>query len=188
MSEEIKEDEVPEEELKAETGDETAPAESENTSTPEEKPVKSKKKPGKKKWIFLILIVVLIGVSGSGLVLMPEKFSFLNKNDFQYSEVSINEDNLSEESLSPFFIPPGPETKTIRIDLSIVWDGLASIRFKKKELGNRKMMYEIFYEKALQHEDLNEQKSYLENEVSSMLRKSLDAPNLVIRIKEIRYF
>ena len=185
MSEEIKEDDAPEKETKEESGNETDSAEKENK--PE--PVKSKNKSGKKKWIFLILIIALLGLTGLGLIFMSENFSLLLKNnDFQYSEISINEDNLSEESLSPFFIPPGPEAKTIRIDLTIVWDALASIRYKEKELGIRNMIYEKFYENAQLHEDLNEQTSYLENEISSMLRKTLGVQNLVVRIREIRYF
>jgi hypothetical protein len=107
---------------------------------------------------------------------------------FKTPEISVDEDNLREEMLSPFFIPPGPVDDTIRIDLSIIWDGLASVRFKKKELNLRNMMYEKFYTMAEQNQDLNEKIPYLENEVSSMLRSSLGVQNLEIKIKEIRYF
>ena len=181
MSEEIKDEKAPKEELNEEAGKETASTEQ------EEKPVKTKKKSGKIKWIFIILGMML-GISGLGVKYMPEYFSFLTKKNFKTQEVRIDEDNLREEILSPFFIPPGPANDTIRIDLSIIWDGLASIRFKKKELNLRNMMYQKFYDIAEQNQDLNKKIPYLENEVSSMLRNSLGVQNLVVKIKEIRYF
>jgi hypothetical protein len=49
-------------------------------------------------------------------------------------------------------------------------------------------MYERLYKLAGQHPDLNIVKSDLETEIGSMLRSSLGVQNLIIRIKEIRYF
>ena len=152
-----------------------------------EKPGIEKKKSGRIKWIFIIL-VMLMGISGLGIKYAPDRFSFFMKKKFIIPEVSIDEDNLREETLSPFFIPPGPAGNTIRIDLSVIWDGLASIRFKKKEFTVRNMMYEKIYTIAEQNRDLNEKIPYLENEVSSMLRSSLGVQNLAVNIKEIRYF
>lgn len=186
MTEEIK-DEAPDEELNEdeegneEVEDETPSAEG------EEAPVEEKKKSVKIKWIFIVLVIIL-AISGLGIKYAPEHFSFLNINKFKTPEIRIDEDNLSEEILSPFFVPPGPERNTIRIDLSIIWDGLASIRFKKKELILRNMMSEKFNDIAEQNQDLNEKIPYLEKEVSSMLRHSLGVQNLAIKIKEIRYF
>lgn len=180
MPEEIK-DKAPEEELNEEERTESASAEQ------EEKKPEPEKKSVKLKWIFIILAAILL-VSGLGIKYGSDKFSFLMKKKFETTAVKIEEDNLKEEVLSPFFIPPGPADNTIRIDLSIVWDGLASIRFRKKELNLRSMMYEKFYNMAEQNQDLNEKIPYLENEVSSMLRSSLGVQNLAIKIKEIRYF
>ena len=188
MSEEIKEDEALEEVPEDEDIDETAREEEEVTPEAKEKPVTVKKKSGKKKWIFIFIILVLLGGAGAGLVFMPENLSSLIKKDFDYTEVDINEDNLREEDLAPFFIPPGPETDTIRIDLIVVWDALASIRYEKKELSIRNMIYDKFYETAQLNEDLNTQIPALENEIGSMMRKSLGVQNLLVRIKEIRYF
>jgi len=181
MSEEIKENEVPEKELSNNTGDETT------SSEQRRKKVKTKNS-GKRYWIFFIILGIIMFITGVRMKYAPDHFSFLMKNKIKIPEVKIDEDNLSEEILAPFFIPPGPADDTIRIDLSIVWDGLASIRFKKKELSLRNMMYEKFYEIAEQKLDLNEKIPYLENEVSSMLRSSLGVHNLVVKIKEIRYF
>lgn len=180
-------DEAPGEELK-ENEELSEGAEDETPSTEEEEaPVKAKKKSGKIKWIFIALIIIL-GISGLGTKYAPEYFSFLNLNKFETRGIRIDEDNLSEEVLSPFFIPPGPERDAIRIDLSIIWDGLASVRFKKKELVLRSMMSDKFNDIAEQNQDLNEKIPYLEKEVSSMLRDSMRVQNLEIKIKEIRYF
>jgi hypothetical protein len=179
MSEEIKENNAPAKEPAEDTGKQTSSAEQ------IKKP--KKKKTGKIKWILLI-IAVLPGISGLGIKYAPDRFSYLMKKKFDTPDVSIDEDHLREEILSPFFLPPGPTSDTIRIDLSIIWDGLASIRFKKKELSVRNMMYEKFHNIAEQNRNLNEKIPYLENEVSSMLRSSLGVQNLTVKIKEIRYF
>ena len=180
MSEEIKEDEAPEEEPREDAEEGTASGEQ------EEKPVKIRKKSGKKIWIFIIPVLIL-AIPGLAIKYAPEHFSFLMKKDFQTPEVSIDEDNLSEEVLSPFFIPPGADD-AIRIDLSIVWDGLAAIRYRKRELYLRSKMYDKFYEVASQNPDMNTKIPDMENEVSSMLRSSLGVRNLAVKIKEIRYF
>ena len=180
MTDETK-DKAPDEELNEEAEDETPSA------LEEETPLKPKKKSGKIKWIFIILIIIL-GISGLGLKYAPEYFSFLNIDIIKTPEIKIDEDNLREEILAPFFIPPGPAEDTIRIDLSIIWDGLASVRFKKREIYLRNMMYDKFYDIAKQNKDLNKKISYLEKEVSLMLRDSMGVQNLVVKIKEIRYF
>ncbi|MBN2418812.1 MAG: hypothetical protein JXL81_05460 [Deltaproteobacteria bacterium] len=178
MPEEIKEDKA----QKEDAGQKADSAEQENTQ------VKEIKKPGKKKWVFLILPLIILGISVIGLKYAPDQFSFFMKKRFNTQEVNVDEDNLSEEIISPFFIPPGPADTTIRIDLSVIWDGLASVRFKKKELILRDMMYNKLYTIAEQNPDLNEKISYIENEVSSMLRSALGVQSLVVKIKEIRYF
>ena len=173
MSEETIENEAPEEELDEDVEEETTPA---------EQTVTTKNKSGKVKWIFLILVIIL-AISGLGIKFAPDRFSFLTERKFKTPEISVDTDNLREEILSPFFIPPGPADDTIRIDLSIIWDGLAAVRFKKKELNLRNMMYEKFYNMAEQNQDLNEKIPYLENEVSSMLRSSLNVQNQEVKIK-----
>ncbi|MDM7918843.1 MAG: hypothetical protein QUS12_06710, partial [Methanosarcina sp.] len=164
------------------------PSEEEEKAPEEEKPQEPVKKPGKKKWVFIILIGVILGGSAIGYRFRPERFQNLFKKEFKGPEI-INEDDLSEENISPFFVPPGEaDQKTIRIDLTIVWDGIASIKYKKNELSARQMMSERFYKLAKQHPDLNTVKSDLENEIGSILRSSLGVQSLNIRIKEIRYF
>ena len=182
MSEEIKEEIAPEEEQDKDAGKETASVEQ------EQKPATTKKSSGSKKWIFIIILGMILGISGFGILFKPEQFQFLMKKSFKTHEVKIDDNNLSEEILSPFFIPPGSSDDTIRIDLSIIWDGLASVRFRKRELSIRSMMYDKFNEIAGQYQDMNEKIPYIEDEVSSMLQNSLGVQNLKVKIKEIRYF
>ncbi len=153
-----------------------------------EKPQPQKKKSGKIIWIIIIGIVVVLGASGTLYLFMPERFTSLFKKEFKGPAI-ISEDNLTEENISPFFVPPGDnDKKTIRIDLTMVWDGIASLKYKNNELNARNMMSEQFHKLAKQHQDLNVIKSDMENEIGSMLRTTLGVQNLVIRIKEIRYF
>ncbi len=182
-----KDNETPDQDEMEETRDDE-PSEEEEAVSNEEKPQEAVKKPGKKKWIFIIIIGLILGASGIGYQFMPERFRYLFKKEFKGPAI-INEDNLTEEEISPFFVPPEEaDKKAIRIDLTIVWDGIASIRYKKNELSARQMMSERFYKLAKQHPDLNAVKSDLENEIGSMLRSSLGVQSLNIRIKEIRYF
>lgn len=183
MPDEIDDIEAPEEELNKKAKDSSA-----STEQGDEKPANIKKKSGKLKWFLVIFVLLILAISGLGIKFAPEHFNFLIKKDFQPLETGIDEDNLSEEILSPFIIPPGSARDAVRIDLSIVWDGLASIRFKKKELGLRQMMYERFYKIAEESNDLSENIPFIENEISILLRKSIGVQNLIIKIKEIRHF
>lgn len=187
MPKKKKDNKTPDQDEKEETRDDEPSKEKENASD-EEKPHAIVKKPGKIKWVFIIVIGVILGASGIGYLFMPDRFASLFRKEFKGPGI-INEDNLTEEKISPFFVPPGEaDKKTIRIDLTIVWDGIASIKYNKNELSARQMMSERFYKLAKQHPDLNAVKSDLENEIGSMLRSSLGVQSLNIRIKEIRYF
>jgi hypothetical protein len=194
MPKKNKDKEAPEKDKKEEIKDDAPPAEEGEKGEKagdDKKPQPQKKKSGKIKWI-IISVIVVIGViavaSGIGYVFMPERFHNLFKKEFKGPEI-ILEDNLTEANISPFFVPPGQtEKKTIRIDLTIVWDGIASLKYKNNELNARNMMSERFNKFAGAHQDLNVIKSDMENEIGSMLRTTLGVQNLLIRIKEIRYF
>lgn len=187
MPEKSKDKEAPDQDEKEDIHDEEPSTGEKKKAGDEKKPPPAKKKSGKIKWVIVILIGVVLGASGIGFVFKPELFTSLFKKKFQ-DPLIIDEEKLSEVDISPFFIPPGPTDKAIRIDLTVVWDGIASIRFKKNELSARNMMSERFYKLAGQHPDLNTVKYDLEKEIGSMLRSSLGVQNLIIRIKEIRYF
>ena len=98
-------------------------------------------------------------------------------------------DDLQEMNLSPFFIPPSDMTegRAIRIDLSVVWNGLASIRFKNRKVYVRNSLYGYLKKTVEKNEDLNTQTPVMETEMSRIFQESLGVKGLTIIIKEIRY-
>lgn len=148
-----------------------------------------KKAPGSKKWILFSGIFLILVFMGVGIRWIPNLLPF--KKDFPSASMltDIKDDNLMEENLSPFFIPPssGSSHGAIRIDLSAVWDGLTSIRFQKNELRTRSRMYDYMMEVAEKNEDLHSIIPVLEEEMGSIVQESLSVRGLAIRIKEIKY-
>jgi hypothetical protein len=147
------------------------------------------KTPGSKKWILfsgIFLILVFVGV---GIRWMPNLLPL--KKDFPSDSMltDMKDENLMEENLSPFFIPPssGSSRGAIRIDLSAIWDGLTSIRFRKNELRTRSRMYDYMMEVAEKNEDLHSIIPVLEEEMGRIVQESLSVRGLAIRIKEIKY-
>ena len=144
---------------------------------------------GSKKWIVLSIPLLILVISGITIKFYP---GFLNKGqdkDLFTRSVDINNDNLNEEILSPFFIPPSDERSrgAVRIDFSVIWDGLASIRFSKRELRIRSDLSKFITDFADKTDDLNENIPLLEQEMTSFFRNALGVRDLAIKIKEIRY-
>ena len=141
------------------------------------------------KWSFLfalgsffILIVLGITIGPKWLNNQGEKHPGIKPDGFF-------QDNLQEEGLSPFFIPlpPGSPKRLVMIDFSVIWDGLASVRFNKVELRIRDYLYRYIVELAERSEDLQEKTALLETEMSRIFRERLGMENLEIKIKEINY-
>ena len=148
-----------------------------------------KKQEGKKKWGLLILVITAAAVIGTGFVFFSGTLDINNR--YKFIPLTNKEDiSLSEEMLSPFFIPPSEKTSmnVIRVDVSVIWNGLASIRFEKKELQIRDNVYRIIKDSAEQTDDLNNRISYLEEEMGKIFQESLNVRDLAIKIKEIKYF
>jgi hypothetical protein len=97
-------------------------------------------------------------------------------------------DHYVEESLSPFFVPlPSTSAKRVAvIDFSVIWDGVASVRFKRKELQIRDSLYRSILERTKEGFDLHEQSPILEAEMSRTFRKSLGSKEIEIRIKSVK--
>ena len=145
---------------------------------------------GSKKWILFLSAALILALSGLGIKLAPD-FLHMKRSAGEFiSPSNMNKDNLREQNLSPFFIPPSAESSrgAVRIDLSVIWDGLASIRFNKKESLIRDKLYRYISETAERTEDLNTNTSSLEEGVSRILSESLGVRDLVIKIREIKYF
>jgi len=150
--------------------------------------ISSKKK---KKWFLLPVILLLISIIAVGVYKFRPEWFERSKIDYSsINSVNIEEDNLIEKELSPFFIPPsqGINSSMIRIDLSVIWDGLAAVRFQNRELQIRNDIYKYISKLTEKTKDLNSEVSYIEAEMSNIFREALGVNNLVIMIREINRF
>ena len=142
------------------------------------------------KWVTLIITLSLIG----GLMVMGFKFGkqYLpgQHNEALMSPSESIKDNMREASIAPFFVPlsPGSLKNMVRVDLYVVWDGLASVRYSNKELHTRDRLYGFLTELVKKNQDLNSQVSFIEAEMSRIMRESIGVNDVVIRIMEIKAF
>jgi len=144
---------------------------------------------GIRKWWLPGLLIFIFLAGGAAALLKPDLLNIINGKKKAVLSVDITNDNLQEESLSPFFIPPSSDLSkgAIRVDLSVIWDGLASIRYKDSELRIRSEIYDYLRKVAAETDDLNSQKTAMEEEMSGIFRKSLGIKDLAIRIKELKF-
>lgn len=156
-----------------------------------ETPTEAIKTSSKKRWFFLPVILLLMSIIAVGTYKFRPEWFERSKIDYSgINSVNIEEDNLIEKELSPFFIPPsqGINSSMIRIDLSVIWDGLAAVRFQNKELEIRNDTYKYISKLTEKTKDLNSEVSYIEAEMSNIFREALGVNNLVIMIREINHF
>jgi hypothetical protein len=97
-------------------------------------------------------------------------------------------DHYVEEALSPFFVPlPATSSERVAVvDFTVIWDGLASVRFKRKELQIRDSLYRYILERAKKGEDLQEKAPILEAEMSRTFQESMGSKEIEIRIKRVK--
>ena len=144
----------------------------------------------KRKWILLPLsglILISLGwviVNGYGRPGGKEKTSSSHLFD------SVNSDNLYEEVLRPFFIPLPSEApnRLVLVNFSVIWDGVASVRFKKRELQIREYLYGHLVKLARKKKDLQEKGPYLESEIRRIFQEALGREGLEVKIKGIKVF
>lgn len=144
------------------------------------------------KWILLAVlglgfVFIIIGLS---LKIGPKWLNRQGNNPFGTASKEIVEDNLQQEMFSPFFIPlpPSSSKEVVRIDLTVVCDGLAEVRLKKNELQIRHTLYQHILDLVKEHEDLDKKVSFLEIELGGIVKASLGVNELEVKIKEINYF
>ena len=147
-----------------------------------------------RKWILLSLLGLILVMAGIGVTFFAPDLRSHKKDVKQETKINlpfmgIKEDNLSEEVLPPFFIPPStmPKRGAIRIDLSVIWDGLSSIRYRKKELEIRNDIFKYIIKVAGETDELNSRIPSMEEEIARLLQESLDTGDLAIKIREIKY-
>jgi len=137
----------------------------------------------KKKWLLIGVPVLIIFTVGALAFL-----SITGGKKHTLPQVDLTGDNLKEESLSPFFIPPSQDLSrgAVRVDFTVIWDGLAAVRYKSGELRVRAEVYDYLKGFAEKTADLASEKAAMEEEMGAIFRKTLGVANLAIRIKELK--
>jgi len=102
----------------------------------------------------------------------------------------ILQEPLSEESLSPFFIPLSVDgnRKMVRVDLTVIWSVLASVKYRKNEIRIRDQMLHHLSSLTRENRDLTTGPDWLENDLRGILQASLGIYNLEVKVREIKYF
>jgi hypothetical protein len=167
-------------------------ADTEETETlvSKEKTGKSQRSLFKRKWVILIILLSIIGgIVGIGYRFGPEYVPGWPKKS---AVVFTGEDqvDMREEPMAPFFIPlpPGSFKEVVRVDFSIISDGLASLQYFEKEVQARDRLYKYLADKAKKDPNLNTQLSLLETEMAGILRDLLGVNSVLIRVKEVKVF
>lgn len=142
-----------------------------------------------RKWSFLLAFGSFFILIGLGITIGPKLLNNQEEKRPGIKPDGFFQDNLQEESLSPFFIPlpPSSPKRLVMIDFSVIWDGLASVRFNKVELKIRDHLYRYIVELAERSEDLQQKTALLETGMSRIFREWLGMENLEIKIKKISY-
>jgi hypothetical protein len=182
--EKIKSDDSDEDETMRDSED----AEDKDGSEAKEEGGKARRSPIRRWWIPGLILLILIA-AGITVFLKPDLLKLIKgKRSVDYS-VDLTNDNLQEEGLSPFFIPPSADLSrgAVRIDLTVIWDGVALVRYKNNELRVRAEVYDYLIALAEKGEDLNLQKTVMEEGMSGIFRKSLGTKDLAIKIKELKF-
>ncbi|MBW1803964.1 MAG: hypothetical protein JRJ85_24930 [Deltaproteobacteria bacterium] len=163
-----------------------------NGDVTEENPSQSPSRSGRRRYKWMIFSMVGILLIGSGYAVL-DRFGrdIFDKWNHRSKPLKITDkDHLQENILSPFFIPLPPDSsnRMLVIDFSVIWDGLASVRFEKKKLLIRNKLYGHISKLAQKKKNLKERNNYLEREMSRIFRKSLGREDLAVRIKAIRVY
>ena len=139
-------------------------------------------------WIPGLITVIILIAAGTAAILKPDLLNIIKGKRSPSSSIDLTKDNLQEESLSPFYIPPSIDLSrgAVRVDLTVIWDGVASVRFKTNELRIRSDVYDYLIKTAENTVDLNSQKAVMEEEMGGIFRKSLGVQDLAVRIKELK--
>jgi len=139
-------------------------------------------------WIPGLITVIIFIAAGTTAILKPDLLNIIKGKRSPSSSIDLTKDNLQEEGLLPFFIPPPDDLSrgAVRVDVTVIWDGVASVRFKTNELRIRSEVYDYLRKTAEKTPDLNSQKTVMEEEMSGIFRRSLGVQDLAIRIKELK--
>ena len=98
----------------------------------------SGKKSSLRKWISLVILIILVPIA-LGLALRTGLYLYdglLKKQSAGTPSEKVTNNNLFEETVSPFFIPMSTDSsdEVLKIDLSMIWDGITSVRFQRMKV------------------------------------------------------
>lgn len=142
-----------------------------------------------RRWWIPGLIIIVFIAAGATFLVKPGLFGVSGKKDKKLPSIDITDDNLQEEVLSPFFIPPSPDLSkgAVRIDLTAIWDGVTSVRYKNNEVKIRAEVYNYLIDFDRGVEDPGALKTVIEEGIGEIFRRSLGTNEMAIRIKELKF-
>jgi hypothetical protein len=145
-----------------------------------------------KRWVWIGSLSVMILLLLCGVWFAKDHWiKWGEKIDFsRQPKRKLNQDRSIEEKLNPFFIPVsvGERQGVAVIDFSVIWDGLASVRYKKMELEIRDALFEHVKSLAEKDENFKDQALFLEEDMGRILRRALGVEDLKVKIKDIKLY
>jgi len=171
-----------------EAGQDTDDRAPEDVSAPEEKAAGPGPSVIRRWWWVPGLLIFVLIVAGTAVFFKPDLLDAIKGKKKPDYSIDLSNDNLREDDLSPFFVPApdGSSRGAVRVDLSVIWDGVASVRYKANELKVRAEVYDYLTDIDGKIEDPEELKNVMEEGMTGIFRKSLGAKDLVVRIKELK--
>lgn len=144
----------------------------------------------KRKWIGIFVMLPLGALIAIGITLNSRYFETVKEKPPTPSRRAVPLDSLNEESLSPFFIPLTVDKngRMVRVDLSVIWYALASVKYKKNRLQIRDQMFNHLKLFFRDNRDSNNGPELLENNLKEILQNVLGIYNLEVKVREINYF
>lgn len=141
-----------------------------------------------RRWITGGVLAILFAGLGLGITQGYKWIPNIGHKIAPLSSEKIAKQDFYEEKLPPLFIPLQPDAanQAVMIDFSVIWDGLASFRYKSMELQIRNRLYRYMVGLSEKKQDFREKASFIEAQLSKIFRESLGMEDLAIKVKEIR--
>jgi len=143
------------------------------------------------KPLFLAVAALLIGAAAAWGFLESTASKKEGGARFRSLPGSLSStDSLLQEEMSRFYIPMPKDSGNLvmTVDFSVVWDALSAVRFKKAEVSIRNRLYDSLTILAAKEEGLHENTTVVEEAISKILRETLAAESLSVRVKEVKLY
>ena len=161
---------------------------------------KKKKKSGKGTGSLignpLILVLglttmVIMTAAAALFFLLPEEKKVQYAKALNIPMLSDNEnDNLTEDVIDPFYIPTpdSSDHALVKLNMSVIWDGLAQVRYRSREVELRGTIYRMLTDMASDPGGQAMKQEVVERELTMKLRATLSVQNLQVKVKDILFF